>query len=381
MASTFHENARMAKKAVEVAWQEFCLLFPTKESCVEHLYKTAQAAGMIRCHNCLSTDLKRKAGARFSLCNRCMETTWFTSNTFFERVKNIRAWMAAIWLMERGLSISSNALAAVVGMAPSSALNLLKKLRLVICDNMGEEADEVSSKLFEELFCKRSRETPAGAHPRAEQEELDKQVGANAVVEPDGSGYEKGQGKAAGSDSVEAEAGLDHGQESETWLELEKQRIAQTLSADQQLVFGFLRQEPVLGESLINWTELPAPQVSVALMELLLSGLAKQLDGDRFVLTIKESECRSPQSPAISAEQEASLAKARDWLKKNLHGFSRKAAQFYLADYWRTFWPSSYKAVWGENSLLTACLRSDRISDDQIVAYVTPPLVRFVAAP
>ena len=77
--------------------------------------------------------------------------------------------------MEHGLILSSSRFHKLAGIAQSSALQIFKKIAMVIQSHMDEEALSIDSSCFCPVFCKRSRETPAREHPCAEQAEIDKQ--------------------------------------------------------------------------------------------------------------------------------------------------------------------------------------------------------------
>ncbi|MGI0134362.1 MAG: hypothetical protein ACREBW_05340 [Candidatus Micrarchaeaceae archaeon] len=275
-------------------------------------------------------------------------------------MKNPKAWLATIWLMEKGLSISANALAAVLNIAQSSAHYMLKKIRMVLIDNMGQSSASFDCKLFEDLFCKRSRETPARAHPVAELDDLDKLSASQADKNADESAANIPAEKV---ELFACEPLSNEGSQS--------QQLDLDLDANQNLVFSLLSPEPISFDALLRSTGLSVPDFSSALGMLDLAGLVKPLPGNMFVRVNRVSDCFLPQKLALSMEDRAHIAGAVKLIKETLHGCSRKAAQFYLADYWRT----SCKMVWGENKLLQACLRTGQIKEKEIVAYVTPPLV------
>jgi len=354
MSSNFHANARIAKDALIAAWQDFCLLFPTAESAVEYLHQVVEGDGPIKCQYCANEDLTRNIGERFSYCNRCKRRTWFTSRTLLDHVKHPRAWLATIWFLEAGLHISSTNLAGVLGMAPSSALNMLKKVRLVISDNMEDGAVELPIGHFERLFCKRSKETPAREHPSAELDIIERQSD-----DPDGHNHTQ-QEKTEENNHAKV-------------YQNEEDQTDKQLDENQKILLSFLSNEPISADRLLELTCLTAPQMSTAITMLQIAGLCEQLVGDRHIRSDKKPERRSP---PISAELAVHMTKAVTTLKNTLHGCSAKAMQLYLADYWRT----SCKTVWTNNALLLACIRAGPITDRQILEYVTPPLVQFVHA-
>ncbi len=61
-------------------------------------------------------------------------------------------------------------LGAVVRVSASTAGEILNKIAMVIVDQMTGDFQEFSSAAFLEVYERRSRATPAFAHPRAEEE-------------------------------------------------------------------------------------------------------------------------------------------------------------------------------------------------------------------
>jgi len=352
MSSTFHSNARIAKQSLQAAWQDFCLLFPTTASSVEYLYNMAEAEGPIKCQYCNTEGLTRNIGGRSSYCNRCKRSTWFTSRTLLDHVKNPRAWLATIWLLERGLHISSNGLAQVLGISQSTALNMLKKVKLVISYNMEESAVQLPIGHFEKLICKRSKETPAREHPSAEITVIESQS-------DDPSGHNDTQ-QEQGKES-------NHEQNNQN----QNDQAHEQLDENQKMVLSFLSKEPIRADRLPALTGLTMPAVLSAITMLQIAGFSEQLIGDRHIMSDKKPERRLP---AISAVLISHLAEAVATLKNTVHGCSAKAMQLYLADYWRT----ACKSAWTDNALLRACIGAGPITDQEILDYVTPPLVLFV---
>ena len=166
-----------AKRAstVDELWARFEVEFPTESDSVEDLYRRALELNIIRCTSCESSDFQRVYGSREIICNNCGETKWFTAGTFFDGIRRVRAWLAAIWMKENGASLTSAKLHRLVGIAYSSAWHMLKKINKVLQEEMVEGYD-VASTFFSITYCRRSRETPAREHPIAEQEELEKRL-------------------------------------------------------------------------------------------------------------------------------------------------------------------------------------------------------------
>src|SRR5262245_17779019 len=113
-------------------WHQFNLQFPSEQHCLEELYKRCFSESRVMCRVC-GTQLKNpQLKDRAFKCNFCRQTSWLTSGTFFQHVRIVRPWFAAIWLMERGVIISSSRFHRLVGIAYSTAWNIFKKLTTVI---------------------------------------------------------------------------------------------------------------------------------------------------------------------------------------------------------------------------------------------------------
>ena len=145
---------------------------PNDEDCIEALYKLV---GLLRCHQCHSTQLERDYGARTALCRSCGKNFWLTAGTFFHGMRSPRAWLAAILLMEQGVTISALALQKLGRTAYATALAIHHKVWAVVNSMMEEDYIEVPSSQFVPVIRRRSRETPARQHPIAEQELIDSQ--------------------------------------------------------------------------------------------------------------------------------------------------------------------------------------------------------------
>ena len=103
-------------------------------------------------------------------CLGCRRRLSPTVGTFFHRVRKFRVWLAAIFLLENGFSLSSNYFAYLTGVAQSSALHILKSVYSAIDTPSGDSSRLVSSSHFLPLFMKRSFETHDRLPPSSEEE-------------------------------------------------------------------------------------------------------------------------------------------------------------------------------------------------------------------
>ncbi len=164
-------------------WQKFDSQFPGEEDCLEVLY-TRYNDQPIKCSYCQSEVVNREYGARTGKCSHCKKTTWFTAGTFFHRIRKAKPWLAAIWLIERGVGLSAGLLHRLADIATSTAWLILKKIHLVINSNMETESEAIlePSASFLAAICKRSSETPAQSHPVSEQKATEKREGTKVCA-------------------------------------------------------------------------------------------------------------------------------------------------------------------------------------------------------
>lgn len=173
-------------------WQEFEMVYPCEKDCVEALYAMVSRLHTLGCKNCRTDAIEREYGERIGKCLRCRRNFSFTAGTFFDRVREVRPWLAAIWFLEKGVLLSAKRFHELVGVAYSTAWMMHRKIALVIQSAMDMEKSiiRVSSQVFASAICKRSRETPAQKHPFAEQREFERKCGKGAPWASNFSGYE-----------------------------------------------------------------------------------------------------------------------------------------------------------------------------------------------
>ena len=235
----------------------------------------------------------------------------------------------------------------VTGEWQSSALILFKRIAIVVEDQMPDQATVVLSSAFLSVFGKRSRLTPANAHPRSEQEEFEKEL--DAQMEDDES-----VGKANPADGI---------------------------SEQERQVYDLLSQSPMSFDALCARTGLSAGDLAASLTMLELNELAKRERGDQYVRLAPrptseshsqwagKGDSTNPTTMLISAFLKLASSHWR--------GISRRFLQKYLA----LFWCHIDRLRWQEGSLLDACLHFGKIRRDRLVNCVTPLLVKICPFP
>lgn len=337
-------------------WQQFESEYKTEEDCINEIYERADTLGLVACKHCRGMELERVSGSsRLMLCVSCHKYTSFTTGTIFERVRRIRPYFAAIWLSEQGISWSSNQLHQLAAIAIATAQKIFKKITSVITNLMHNDSQDVSSALFLSLVCKRSRLTPALQHPCAEQLGLESGTADSA---------EKYQELAATNIPNEAER-------EPIISPVEKAENSTDMPASEAKILSLVSGQPISFESLCERSGMPTHAVSSSVSFLEIFGLVNRLPGDKFVRPFPErpSQKKTSVDDAPMNVIAAFLAHARSVF----HGISRKYLQNYLAAYWCHV----DRERWTRGTLLEACLQSPFITNETILAYVTPLYVKL----
>jgi hypothetical protein len=280
--------------------------------------------------------------------------------------------------MEHGMILTSSRFHKLAGIAQSSALNILTKLRMVIQNNnMEEGAPSVPSLLFQPSISKRSRETPARAHPQAEEE-----VFETANYEETVESAEYGPADSTSESSLQSIIeSVGFAPTDQVDVSASGYPIIDSLSGEltdsQREILANILDEPVSFDQLVQLTGSTAGELSASLTWLELTGLALRLSGDRYVRTNSEPQRQSAAiqrcDSKLQNESETIVSAVCSFLCLHFHGISRKYLQTYVA----AFWCHHDRTRWSGDALKKACLRSPQISCEQILAYVTPQVVKL----
>jgi hypothetical protein len=154
---------------VDSVWRSFYEVYPDSETCWRDLIDSLTSGGFLYCRLCLSDQIEIQEGSREFKCLICKRHMSLTAGTFFERVRNIRAWFSAIWLYEHGVIVNSSFLCALTGLAYSSALNLTRSILDAAAAAKCSECKEFSSSHFSFVFARRSIASPMWLHPCYEE--------------------------------------------------------------------------------------------------------------------------------------------------------------------------------------------------------------------
>ncbi|MFA7341452.1 MAG: hypothetical protein WC028_32010 [Candidatus Obscuribacterales bacterium] len=149
------------------AWQAFNDEVPSDQAAADFLYDSLVIYNKIECA-CGQPQIIHKPGDRFYSCRNCKKVSWVTSGTLFAGVVKLRAWLALVWLKERGITISAVRFSRLLEIAQSTALNIQKRLGMVIEESLDDSLPALPAHFLLPIITKRSKETPAQEHPRAE---------------------------------------------------------------------------------------------------------------------------------------------------------------------------------------------------------------------
>jgi len=342
-------------------WDEFVELYPTEEACREGLYSRAADDGSLNCRKCGKSLWQEGVSDRNVRCRNCSERNWITAGTFFEDARSIRPWFAAIWLLERGVVLSSSQLHELLDIAQSSAHNMLLKISAVMASYMLDHSTLVSSALFLESFRKRSRETPARMHPTVEEDEAHRTSNESCSQNTD---------QNCDSEPFSSKTG------------------AADLQEQEKTVCDLLSGAPTHFDDLCQRALLRTGDVSSSLVMLELYGIATRLPGDFYALSRTEpnsghaggSISRKARADSGDGEHGTGNPQAHndfvEFIDCFLKGISRKYVQNYLASYWCHL----DRSCWRPGALLDACNQFHAISRREMLAYVSPLMVKFPAA-
>ncbi len=382
-----HEKLQLSSESLlSTLWQRFNTEFPTAEDCLDELCKRASDDGILKCRHCGSAEFSKGSGCRLIICRDCRKPTWLTAGTFFHHVRLPRAWLGAIWLMERGASISACRFHKLAGIAYSTAWSIFHKLSTVIKDAMGVSAKEVPSSLFGSLVCRRSRETPARAHPLAEQDEIE-----SSNRNPGGRGLCSGVELHTWTQTASVDVGLQPAFAIDPQVDSAGMRAAglppsqppdcPDLSPQEKKIYELMAAQELHFDVLCAGTGLPAGELSSLLIIMELGGLIRRRAGDRYVRSVDDCTTQHRRigaqldagRDAIPPEAKALVERIINFVRGHYQAISRKYLQNYLAAYWC----HADRRRWCPGALLKACFRFGPVRSCDIGRYVSPLLVKI----
>ena len=345
---------------LEYHWRQFTAEFPTEEDCVQELYKRVYGHE-IKCPACYGNRVKKLHNSRIIVCHQCRKETYILSGTFFHNIREARRWLAAIWFTDHGIKLNASSFARLVQVVRATADAIFKKLSFVIIGKMSG-LPEISSREFIATYRKRSRLTPAGEHPSAEQTEIEKQNCADDKLS---------------TNSRSPDVVTDSANSNGSYRESKKTWFAGVLSEREETVYKALSSKPIHVEILLQQTGLEVGPLSAALVLLEFSGLVRRQTGDWY--SRAEPPVSSFSAPACPLDKKVKLTidSFTNFVCCTFNGISRKYVQNYLGWYWCII----DRERWAPGALLDECAGFPKTSLKRVLQYVSPLAVNFSPLP
>ncbi len=302
-------------KVLTKVMRKFRKKYGNDAKCVDGLVDQANLDTK-NCRECGSTNVKRKKGTPKVHCQSCKTVVNVFKNTIFERIKKPAAYLAAFWLKKHQIEVSENKFASLVGIAQSTAHEIHKKIDTVILETLMTDPVVVNSRVFVEVVCKRSIETPARQEARCEQDALDEKL-----REEKEKSKAKEEAKATEKDKTrEAESTND-----ET-VEFDDSVIP---AEWKKKVFGaFSDQQPVHCDDLLGKTDLPIGSILATISWLETEGKVERADFGMYKRVTKIESLDK-----FFQIDQAKLQEFFTYIREVFHGVSRKHLQKFLARY------------------------------------------------
>lgn len=306
-------------------WLRFESEFPKGCNGLEKLCDLLYNSPSRKCSKCHTNNVVRIEGTRYVRCLECGAKTSLTAGTFFHNARSPKAWLGAIRMTELGVKFSARALSVVAKISYDTAWHILKKIDSVLRKNLESDTATLPSKIFEKMFIKRSRETPAREHPRYEQLIAEREM--SKVPSQD----------------------------------------LESCSANERMILSVMGNQIVNTDVLCEQTKLSPAAVAASLMMLELSGLIEVVGGD--------SHRRKFGGGGIAKAGEHSEGLVKRFIKdlrQCKRGIARKYLHFYLA----RFWCVEDRKRWKKGRLLKECLLAHDYPREVLRLQVAPLMVQ-----
>lgn len=269
------------RRQIEPLVAEFKQRFPDERSCWQFLLDSLLFLGMMVCSRCEGTSFSLHTEKRIAICDFCGKARSITAGTFFHKVKKLPEWLLAIWLVENGAVISSNAFAALFGMAQSSCWHIFLSVFTAKDINNANRDPLLSSNHFRALFVRRTDETPRAEHPRNEEDFLAEKIKKDLAELRKAQG--KARAKAADDTDVSEMQETQIGDLSRPEVKMEMPSAEKfDLTGESKVVFESLKGEPLTVDEVCKKTDLPAQDVLRIVTILELQEIISQLAGFKF---------------------------------------------------------------------------------------------------
>lgn len=352
MKKVREENCELAR----VVYDEFLEKFQSSEACLQELCRISQVEQC--CKNCLSVDVEVIENGRAGKCFQCKCITWFTAGTILAHIKDPKARLAAIFLTTAGVVLNSVEFSKLVLISQSSALGILNWLRISALPLLSSKSELVHSSHFSSVFCRRSRETPAGSHPVAEQEAME-ETQASLVDQNSDSDTDDRSMKG----NIEPTAILSDNIDGSQTGEFETQRILHLLSRS---------NESLSFDQICHNSTLEVGSLSALLVLLELKDQVKRLKGDYYEIYVQKPKPAIPKQQTLEA-----IANFIQFVQCYFGGISRRYLQPYLSAFW-LYKTASNPAQ--DQAILRMLSLEQSIDSNGVKDFITPLWVNFAVS-
>ena len=298
--------------------------------------------GFIVCQHCNHHQILEGELQRMYPCKICSKEIWLTAGSFFDHVRKFRPYLAAFYLLERGVILSACEVAKVLGVSKCTADRIYKKIAKLVSEKMQTHGIDVSTAELAPVVTRRTTETPARQPPLAEEIAVQNLLSMREleVEEQDDSRY----------------PGISNSEKS---------------------VLALLSETPIRFADICEKLSLNCGEASAAIMGLELRALTMRLPGERYVILDRPTRVTLKAINNKKQQNKGDKIATRiiDFVKERFQGVGRKYLQLYAALYWIFIDRKS----WGPGSIQQLCTQSRHIPYREILAFVTPPTVKVLA--
>ncbi len=399
------------KARVAMLYKLFRAKFPTPEAALKELYRKFHRMLLICRNSKCAAKLPVDCAVRNMSCPKCGHNNWITSGTFLDHMKKPLAWLAAIWLQEQGVILSSTGLANLTGVCSSTCLNILHTTGLVILNSVDDnEVELYGTEAFIGSYCKRSTDTPRGEHPSAEQKAMEIENGieesepkedslfdsAAGIIDFSPAEYEPEEEPSAAAEDLVTELEDEPGEKAHknsleehedgtfdaTPDEPEEFDVSGPLTKIEKDLLDLIGKDGINFDLLCDRSDHPTGTVTAICTMLELKGLVALEIGNKYVpvknitsaggtkfehkrpFAGTSRSAKLPQTTSLTnskRETRIELSQLQQQVAKNFmeyvrtyhHGISRKHVQLYFV----RFWYSQSREHLSEHWLSDACLR------------------------
>ena len=345
------------EKLIAMRRKSFDKTFVSVESGEAYLFKMLTDKQILRCLYCFKQTFVRCDNKRKILCLSCGRKQSFTTGTFLEDTRRASTleYLFLVTLLEEGLQFSASEFSRHSTVVYSTSLNMIKKCAYVIVQSFPceDSVKLVHCSEIERAIARRSSETPAREHPKAEQQEPSpdetippKTITKQITIESTGEVF------------------------SYEFPEILERELAE-LTAQHLEIFATIAESPCYFDDLCarfknEWSM----DVAIKQSTLEVVGLvARKLD---YLYRHPNS---IPKAKAIGADLDPNLKRSiLSFILEVFGGISQKASQLYIA----LHWICNDREYWSQGKLLDKILASPPVTDNDIRSYVSPQVLTVV---